>query len=85
MGGCFRGFIEDFNVRAENYPDRVFGHFNGEPVTSASLKTHSAALAAELRLKGLQVGGRVAVMMRNSKWSLPVLFGIARSGPSGYR
>ncbi len=75
-----KGFIADFNAKAERSPDQVFAFFNGEPITFATLKMESSAFASALRRKGLQAGDRVAVMMRNSRLSLPILFGIAKAG-----
>lgn len=79
MGDSLKGFTADFNAKAEQYPERIFARFNGEPITFAVLKKQSATWAAELRLRGLQPGDRVAVMMRNSALSLPVLLGIGRA------
>ncbi|WP_040668763.1 AMP-binding protein, partial [Rhizobium giardinii] len=62
-----KGFIADFNAKAERNPDQVFAFFNGEPITFATLKMESSAFASALRRKGLQAGDRVAVMMRNSR------------------
>ncbi|RVI72749.1 class I adenylate-forming enzyme family protein [Sinorhizobium meliloti] len=80
MTHILKGFIEEFNTKANHHPNRVFARFNGEEITFARLKTHADTLAAHLRLRGLKPGDRVAVMMRNSQFSLPVLFGIARAG-----
>ncbi|MBY3317773.1 AMP-binding protein [Rhizobium laguerreae] len=75
-----KGFIADFNAKADRSPDQVFAIFNGQPITFAMLKMESSAFASTLRRKGVQPGDRVAVMMRNSRLSLPVLFGIAKAG-----
>ncbi|WP_413992273.1 class I adenylate-forming enzyme family protein [Labrys okinawensis] len=75
-----QGFFADFNKKADRNPDRIFAKFNGEALTFATLNKQSATFAAELRRKGVQRGDRVAVMMRNSRLSLALLFGIARSG-----
>ncbi|GLR90415.1 AMP-binding protein [Bradyrhizobium iriomotense] len=80
MVESLKGFIADFNEKAEQNPDRIFAKFNGQAITFATLKKHSATFAADLRFRGLQPGDRVAVMMRNSRLSLAVLFGIARAG-----
>lgn len=80
MVESFKGFVADFVKKADREPDRIFAQFNSEKITFATLKKQSATFAAELRLRGLQPGDRVAVMMRNSRLSLAVLFGIARSG-----
>ena len=39
-----------------------------------------AAVARQLRQRGLQRGDRVAVMQRNSRTALPTLYGLARAG-----
>ncbi|MFK4719164.1 crotonobetaine/carnitine-CoA ligase [Bradyrhizobium niftali] len=80
MVESLKGFIADFNKKADQRPDQLFAQFNGEAITFARLKKQSTTFAAELRLRGVQPGDRVAVMMRNSRLSLPVLFGIARAG-----
>lgn len=80
MVESLKGFIADFNKKADQNPNQIFAKFNGEAITFAALKKQSATFAAELRLRGLQPGDRVAVMMRNSRLSLTVLFGIARAG-----
>ncbi|MBX4962632.1 class I adenylate-forming enzyme family protein [Rhizobium binae] len=80
MMSILKGFIADFNTKADKSPDQVFALFNGEPITFATLKAESGALAFELRDQGVQRGDRVAVMMRNSRLTLPVLLGIAKAG-----
>ncbi|MDQ0562946.1 crotonobetaine/carnitine-CoA ligase [Rhizobium mesoamericanum] len=80
MTDKLKGFIADFNTKADKSPNRVFAHFNGEAITFAELDKESGTFAANLRSRALQRGDRVAVMMRNSRLSLPVLFGIAKAG-----
>ncbi|MDK1389624.1 AMP-binding protein [Sinorhizobium sp. 8-89] len=76
----FRGFIADFSAKARNFPERVFADFNDEAITFGRLENESASFAAELRLRGLKAGARVAVMMRNSPETLSLLLGIAKAG-----
>lgn len=80
MVDSLKGFVADFVKKANQKPGRIFAQFNGEAITFGTLKKQSATFAAELRLRGLQPGDRVAVMMRNSRLSLAALFGIARAG-----
>ncbi|WP_037380066.1 class I adenylate-forming enzyme family protein [Sinorhizobium americanum] len=75
-----KSFIPEFNVKADQNANQVFALFNGKAITFGRLKAQSGTFAAELYLRGLRAGDRVAVMMRNSRLSLPVLFGIARAG-----
>ncbi len=80
MTVSLEGFLGSFTTKAARKPEQVFARFNGEPITFAALDTMSAALAADLRQRGLKSGDRAAVMMRNSRLSLAVLFGLARAG-----
>ncbi|MBY3165420.1 ATP-dependent acyl-CoA ligase [Rhizobium laguerreae] len=80
MTDILKGFIAEFNTKADQHPNKVFARFNSEEITFAKLKAQAGTFAANLHLRGLKPGDRVAVMMRNSRFSLPVLFGIARAG-----
>lgn len=80
MTQSLEGFLGSFMTKAARSPEQVFARFNGEPITFAALDAMSGALAAGLRRRGLKAGDRVAVMMRNSRHSLAVLFGLARAG-----
>lgn len=75
-----QGFIPEFYAKADSRPDQIFADFDGEPISFSSLRRDSSTLAAELQQRGLQRGDRVAVMMRNSRLSLPILFGIGKAG-----
>ncbi len=80
MTVSLEGFLGSFTTKAARKPEQVFARFNGEPITFATLDAMSSALAAELRQRGLKSGDRAAVMMRNSRLSLAVLFGLAKAG-----
>jgi len=80
MTQSIEGFIESFKKKATRVPEQVFARFNGEPLSFGALERMSAAFAAHMRKRGLKPGDHIAVMMRNSSFSLPVLFGIARAG-----
>lgn len=79
MTVSIEGFIGSFKTKAARVPDQVFAQFNGEPITFGLLDAMSGNFAAELRRRGLKPGDRVAVMMRNSRFSLAVLFGLAKA------
>ncbi len=74
------GFLDLFLAQAATEPERVFASFAGVPIRFAELDRQSAGLATALRQKGIAVGDRVAVMMRNNPATLAVLFAIARAG-----
>ena len=74
------GFIRSFKDKVRLVPQQVFASFNGNPVDFETLDRKSDAFAAGLRRLGLAPGDRVAVMMRNSPYSLAVLFGLAKAG-----
>ena len=74
------GFLASFQSKSVRVPDQIFARYDGEPISFGSLDAMSASLAASLRQMGLEKGDRVAVMMRNSRFSLAVLFGLARAG-----
>ncbi len=61
MTVSLEGFLGSFTTKAARKPEQVFARFNGEPITFAALDTMSAALAAELRQRGLKSGDRAAV------------------------
>ena len=74
------GFLDAFKAKAARVPEQVFARFNGEPITFGELDALSSAFAAHLRHLGVARGDRVAVMMRNSRYSLALLFGLAKAG-----
>ncbi|MFK0386922.1 AMP-binding protein [Agrobacterium sp. NPDC090273] len=80
MTVTIKDFLGSFKTKADRVPDQVFARFNGAPITFGLLDSMSDSFAAELRRRGLQHGDRVAVMMRNSRFSLAVLFGLAKAG-----
>ncbi|TYC48300.1 ATP-dependent acyl-CoA ligase [Rhodobacterales bacterium] len=73
-------FVRAFAEKARTSPEKVFATFTGTPITFGELDAMSDTFAAHLRHKGLKRGDAVAVMMRNSRYSLAILFGLAKAG-----
>ena len=63
-------------------PDRtaVRDHATGATLTYGELAERSARIAAGLLEQGLQVGDRVALLLRNSPEYIEVFFGVATAG-----
>lgn len=74
------GFLGLFQEAASRTPDRVFAVYDGHPLTFADLNRMSDTFAAFIRQKGITRGETAAVMMRNSRYSLAILFGLAKAG-----
>ena len=53
---------------------------DGDAVTYADLEARSAAAAADLRLRGVETGDRVAIMLPNGPAFVACLFGVLRAG-----
>ncbi|MBN9672012.1 AMP-binding protein [Roseibium aggregatum] len=73
-------FVRSFRQKAGACPDKVFATFDGEAITFGDLDRMSDTFAAHLRGEGVRRGDAVAVMMRNSRFSLAILFGLAKAG-----
>jgi crotonobetaine/carnitine-CoA ligase len=67
-------------ARAEGLGDRVAVSFEGEECSFAELDRRSARVQTWLEGHGVEVGDRVAVLMRNSLEFFPAWLGVARAG-----
>jgi len=65
---------------ARQHPERLFAHFEGEPIHFSQLAAAANAVAARLHAQGLRAGDRVVVMMANSPLALAVVHGLLRAG-----
>lgn len=73
-------FVRAFGEKARKSPEKIFATFSGDPITFGDLDAMSATFAAYLRREGVRRGDAAAVMMRNSRHSLAILFGLAKAG-----
>jgi crotonobetaine/carnitine-CoA ligase len=74
------GFVERFTAQAKSYPQRLFATYQAEPVSFGWLHQASDAFAAALRRRGVERNDRVAVMLRNGRATLAILYGLAKAG-----
>lgn len=74
------GFLRAFLAKAARNPDQAFAVLNAKTLTFGDIERKSAAVAARVRGLGLRQGDTVAVMMRNSELSIPIIYGLARAG-----
>jgi crotonobetaine/carnitine-CoA ligase len=77
---ALEGFVELFAAQAKSDPQRLFATYQGEPVSFGWLHEASDAIAAALRRRGVMRDDRVAVMLRNGRATLAVLYGLAKAG-----
>jgi len=67
-------------ARAGGLGDEIAVSFEGEPCSFAALDERSARVQSWLEARGVEVGDRVAILMRNSLEFFPAWLGVARAG-----
>jgi crotonobetaine/carnitine-CoA ligase len=67
-------------IKAGTDPHGVFAVVGDAAITFDTLEKQASSLAAVLTARGIGVGERVAVMMKNSPEVLAVVFGLAKAG-----
>lgn len=73
-------FISLLKRKASLSGNKIFGRFEGAPISFSDLDCMSDAFACMLRRRGIVKGARVAVMLRNSPTAIAVIFGLAKAG-----
>lgn len=74
------GFVPRFAAIAQAEPGRILARFRGASISFGEIDRRAASFARGLRARGIGVGERVAVMLRNSPETLAVLYGLAKAG-----
>ncbi|MSO92831.1 MAG: ATP-dependent acyl-CoA ligase [Rhodospirillales bacterium] len=74
------GFVPLLTRTARESPQRLFASFNGNPIRFQDVDRESSALAHWLRRQGLGIGDAVAVMARNGRVTLALMFAMAKAG-----
>ena len=80
MSANGEGFVHLLAAAASRTPRRDFARISGAPLRLGELQRFSDALAAGLLRLGVARGERAAVMMRNGRETLLLLFALARAG-----
>ncbi|WP_033325729.1 non-ribosomal peptide synthetase [Streptomyces yerevanensis] len=65
---------------AQQYPDRTAVLADDGELTYRDLARQSAAVAGELRRRGVPTGGTVGILLRRGRHLLPALLGVLRAG-----
>src|SRR5260221_6009777 len=73
------GFVPLLARRVETNPSGLFARYEDERISFSELDRRASALAAWLRRIGLAPGDVVALMIRNSRLALALLFAIAKA------
>lgn len=75
-----QGIITDLEAAMLRNPQRPYARFNDIAVTIGDVDRKSANLAAHLKARGVKLGDRVAIMMRNSPSLVISILAVARLG-----
>lgn len=74
------GFLPLLARIVRDSPERLFATFNGAPISFRDLDRESSALAHWLRGQGVGPGDVVALMARNGRTTLALMFAMAKAG-----